>query len=129
MTFLPDIILIVHSILYLLLVILPYIISKKTKQNIGIYLSWFMTMVIISWLLFKKCLINNLEGDNINKYGSIITFINKFLKLDTGEYSYLISLIITLLYCYSAYYLADYNIYHQYFIIILTISMVLFLYK
>lgn len=124
MTIVQNLILIVHSLLYILLVILPYIISKKTKQNIGIYFSWLMTMVIISWLLFKKCIINNLEGKDIDKHGSIITFINKILKINTGNYSYLISMIITLFYCYSAYYFASYNIYHQYFIILLTIAII-----
>ena len=126
---LSDIILVVHSILYLLLILLPYIVSIKIKNRWGIYLSWFMTMVIISWLIFKKCLLNNLEGKDVNEYGSMITFINRYLNIDTSKYNYLLSLGLTLLYCYSAYYFAGYNSYHQYFILLLTISMIISLYK
>ena len=126
---LSDIILVVHSILYLLLIILPYIVSIKIKNKLGLYLSWFMTIIIISWLVFKKCLINNLEGTDIDKYGSLITFLKRYLYTDIHKYSYLISLILTLLYCYSAYYFAGYNLYHQYVIVLLTIFTISSLYK
>lgn len=88
-----------------------------------------MTMVIINWLILKKCLLNNLEGKDFNKYGSMITFLNRYLNIDTSKYNYLLSLVLTLLYCYSAYYFAGYNSYHQYFILLLTISMIISLYK
>lgn len=129
MSNLSDIILVVHSIFYLLLIILPYIVSIKMEKKLGIYLSWFMTIVIISWLVFKKCLLNNLEGKDIDKYGSIITFLKRYLYIDIPKYSYLISLIFTLLYCYSAYYFSVYNLYHQYFIVLLTILTIYSLYK
>ena len=84
-------ILIIHSIGYIVLLILPFITPNHFRDNYGFYISWFMTLVILSWIIFGKCLLTNIDSGN-NKYGSIHTFINNILNIDTGNYSYIISL-------------------------------------
>lgn len=114
-----------HVILYVFLILLPFTSSDKFGVRYGAYLSWFMSAVIASWLVFGKCVLGDLEGrehdESGEERGSIVEFSQRVLHIKTGECAAnRISLITTLMYCYAAYHFAAYNSHHQQLVIILT---------
>ena len=120
---------IIHVFLYLLLIITPYISSKKFLNIYGIYLSIFMTFVIIGWLLNKgQCILffkDSTTHDSNYKYGLTSAFLAEYLNFNK-KYSKYSAMIFELLYVVSAYILANSNTMLKQ---IITISAIINLYN
>ena len=110
---------IIHLLLFLYLLILPYISSKKFLNTYEFYISCFMTSVLLLWVILKEYPLNIFNKYN-TEWGNLITFLNKRLSIKTTPYNKYIWTLITLLYSLSAFILAGTHTYLKFTIIILT---------
>ena len=117
---------IIHLLLFLYLLILPYIASNKFINTYGFYISSFMTGVLFLWVILKDCPLNIFNKYN-TEWGNLITFLNKRLSIKTAPYNKYIWTLITVLYSLSAFILAESHTYLKFAIIILT-SLYFYLY-
>ena len=109
----------IHFLLFICLLILPYVSSKKFINTYGIYFSSFMTFVILMWVIFKNCPLSKFDKYN-SEWGSTITFLNKRLLIKTTPYTKYIWAIGAILYSLSAFILAGSHTNLKVIIIILT---------
>ena len=113
---------IIHVGLYLFLIAVPYISSKRFVKNYGTYIAAFMWIVILGWFMNKgQCILlsqseETKNTDPIYKYGTTSAFFAEYLNVDKKYLMYL-SVICELSYVLSAYMLARHSKLLQKFII------------
>ena len=111
-----------HVLLFIILIFLPLITGKNFKKKYGIYVSYFMTFVILGWLFNNgKCLLPyENKSDPKYKHGLTPVFLNEYLNLNP-KYFKVTSTILGILYGVSAYNLGESSSLLQKFIVIITI--------
>ena len=99
---------IVHVILYIILIIIPYTSSKRFLKKYGIYFALFMCFVILGWLLNNgQCILFYQEKktkhtDPTYKYGITPAFFVEYFNFNK-KYLVHLAIILELLYILSAY--------------------------
>ena len=115
----PDIL---HVLFFIILIILPLVTDKRFKNKYGIYVSYFMTFVILGWLFNNgKCLLAyENKSDPKYKHGLTCMFLHEYINFNP-RYFKVTSTILGILYGISAYYLGKSSSLLQNFIVVITI--------
>jgi hypothetical protein len=110
---------ILHAIGVIVLCLLPVILPQSAVERYGLYISLYMTAVILQWnVLDGACFLNRYEKPKT--HNNVVALIQKGLSIK-DEDARVLDLVTDFLFCFVAYYLANGYPHLQACIIMLTV--------
>ena len=110
---------ILHAIGVIVLCMLPFILSQSAVEKYGLYISLYMTAVILQWnVLDGACFLNRYETPKT--HNNVVTLIQNGLSIKE-TYAVLLDFFTDFLFCLAAYVLANGYPHLQACIVMLTV--------